>query len=218
MSTKYFIACKIVIEEAIPFMPTDMKYHEMDAALHLIPKKLQKTLQQKIDQAPPETEKIILGYGLCSNAVAGLEARKSTLVIPRIDDCIALLLGSKARYLEMQKTHKGTYYLSPGWIEAKVTLVEEFRAMEEKYGKEKTDIIKHSMLKNYTDLAYISMGRNSEASYKQFACQAAKELNLNFREEQGATNLIKKMLLGPWDHDFVVVSPGNKVNMIDFLG
>jgi len=39
---------------------------------------------------PDDFDAITLGYGLCSNAVAGLSAGRHRLVIPRAHDCITL--------------------------------------------------------------------------------------------------------------------------------
>jgi len=55
-------------------------------------------LQAAIDEAEADAEKydaLALGYGLCGNGLAGLEARSVPLVLPRAHDCITLLMGSR---------------------------------------------------------------------------------------------------------------------------
>jgi len=79
---------------------------------------------------------VVLGYGLCSNAVLGLRAGRCPLVMPRVDDC-----GSRAglqRGLRRAGAPvAGTYYLSRGWIESHVrTIFDEHEAMAERYGEE----------------------------------------------------------------------------------
>ena len=68
--------------------------------------------------AAPKVGTIILGYGLCSRAVVGLRAEGCTLVVPRVDDCIAIFLGSGDAYRTQHCSEPGTYYLTKGWIEA----------------------------------------------------------------------------------------------------
>ena len=58
-------------------------------------------LQIAIDEAEAEAGKydaIALGYGLCGNGLAGLEARSVPLVLPRAHDCITLLMGSRTEF------------------------------------------------------------------------------------------------------------------------
>ena len=77
-------------------------------------------LQAAIDEAEAQAEKydaIALGYGLCGNGLAGLEARSVPLVLPRAHDCITLLMGSRARFESYFQDHPGVYYRSAGWVE-----------------------------------------------------------------------------------------------------
>jgi len=66
---------------------------------HRTPKKLAPILQAQID-ALAEPSIVVLGYGLCGNGIVGLNTRQHTLVVPRTDDCIAMLLGSRHRDLD----------------------------------------------------------------------------------------------------------------------
>jgi hypothetical protein len=98
--------------------------------LHNYPSLLRETIQREIDRTeatdqgptaitgPPEDHAaIILGFGLCGGATAGLTTRRLPLFIPRSHDCIALLLGSRARYERELAREPATYWFSPGWIE-----------------------------------------------------------------------------------------------------
>ena len=115
------IACATVIEEMLPLLPAEMTYDILDFGLHLNPGNLRDTLQTTIDTASAEADTILLGYGLCSMAVVGLKATNCTLVVPRVDDCIAIFLGSRAAYQAQSSQEPGTYYLTKGWIEVSDT-------------------------------------------------------------------------------------------------
>ena len=88
------LACATVIEEMEPFFSSDVDFEVLDFGLHLTPESLKKTLQKSIDRAGKTHDVVLLGYGLCSMAVVGLRASNCTLVIPQVDDCIAIFLGS----------------------------------------------------------------------------------------------------------------------------
>jgi hypothetical protein len=110
------IACATVIEQVLPLLPGNMTYEVLDFGLHLNPKNLHDALQRTIDTAGAETDTVILGYGLCSRAVVGLKPAHCSLVVPRVDDCIAIFLGSQSAYKRQSSREPGTYYLTKGWI------------------------------------------------------------------------------------------------------
>jgi hypothetical protein len=210
------IACETVINEILDFMPPDMQYRSIEPGLHLQPEKLKSALQKTIDFITADADTIILGYGLCSMAVIGLRAAKSTLVVPRIDDCIAMLLGSQRNYKAQLHSEPGTYFLSKGWIESGINLVEEFRKTEARHGKRRTDVVKKLMLKNYSRLAFINPGYRDGERFRQFSRKAANDLHLSYEEIEGTTRLLRRMVHGPWNDEFVVKLPGQTIRLQDF--
>jgi hypothetical protein len=215
-ASRRVIACETVIEEMLPFLPADVPHEVLDFGLHINPAELKRVLQEKIDEASPSADVLLLGYGLCSMAVVGLTARSATLVIPRTDDCIAIFLGSCSAYKEQAKKEPGTYYLTKGWIEAGDTPFEEHKLLIEKYGEAKAERMTRLMLKNYKRLAFIDTGVYEIERYRDYARKTAEKFELRFEEIEGSPDLVKKMVFGPWDGEFVVVSPGETVTYQDF--
>ena len=214
-STK-IIACATVIEEVLPLLPAGMQYEVLDFGLHLQPENLHDTLQAAIDRASAEADTIILGYGLCSMAVVGLTPTNATLVVPRVDDCIAIFLGSGAAYQAQASQEPGTYYLTKGWIEVSDTPFEEYKRLIERYGQKRADRMMQLMLKNYTRLAFIDTGQYDQERYRDYARRTANQFGLRYEEISGSNALLKKMIFGPWDDDFVVVPPGQTITYADF--
>ena len=54
----------------------------------------------------------ILGYGLCSNGVVGVQTQNQPLIVPRVHDCISLFLGSAESHRNQLAEYPGTYYLT----------------------------------------------------------------------------------------------------------
>ena len=210
------IACATVIEEMYPLMQPDQAYEILDFGLHLRPGSLKEALQEAIDAASVEYDVIILGYGLCSMAVVGLTANDCTIVIPRVDDCIACFLGSQDAYMQQQNHEPGTYYLTKGWIEVSDTLLDEYNRMVEKYGEKTADRLMGIMLKNYKRLVFIDTGVENQEKYRAYAQKVAEKFNLRFEEMPGSNELIEKMMSQNWDTDFVVAKPGETVTYADF--
>jgi hypothetical protein len=103
-SRTLILACATVIEEMLPLMPPEMKCQVLDFGLHVNPEKLRNTLQETIDAVSTEYDTIVLGYGLCSQAIIGIKATHCRIVVPHVDDCIAIFLGSCAAYQQQFKS------------------------------------------------------------------------------------------------------------------
>lgn len=210
------IACAAVIEEMSPFIPPRMNYEVLDLGLHTNPKSLKTALQNTINSSAPDIENILLGFGLCSQAVVGLRSGSRTLIIPRLDDCIAIFLGSAAEYQKQYRSVPGTYYLTKGWIESSETPFSEYDILVKRYGEQIAQRIINQILRNYTRLAFINTGNNKLEYYREHARSMAERFNLRYEEIQGSDVIIKKMLYGPWNDEFVIIPPGKTVSFFDF--
>jgi hypothetical protein len=210
------ITCATVIEEMIPLLPSQVRTQTLDFGLHRRPDGLRRTLQDAIDASAQAADTIILGYGLCSLAVVGLHSDSCTLVVPRVDDCIAIFLGSRAAYRQQAGQEPGTYYLTKGWIQAGDGPFEAYQQLVERYGQQRADRMIRLTLKNYTRLAFINTGQYDLERFRQYARQTSVKFGLRYEEIQGSTTLVKKMIYGPWDDEFVVVPPGREIRYQDF--
>jgi hypothetical protein len=210
------IACATVIEEMRQHLPSGTECHVLDFGLHINPQELKRVLQETIDALAPEVDTILLGYGLCSMAVVGLQARDCTLVVPKVDDCIAIFLGSDAAYRKQSRREPGTYYLTKGWIEAGDDPFSEYDGLVEHYGEDKARWLMSKILNNYTRLALINTGQYEIERYRAHSQRTAARFGLRYEEIGGSSALIQKLLNGPWDGDFVVARPGDTVSYVDF--
>lgn len=211
------MACATVIEEMLPLIPEGMQKKVLDFGLHVSPDKLRTLLQEAVDTAGDEIDTILLGYGLCSQAVIGLSAQKATLVVPRVDDCIALFLGSRSAYSKQSETEPGTYYLTKGWIEVGDSPFTEYDDLVKRLGAERAARVQKIMLKNYTRLALINTGQYEIERYRQYTRQTAERFGLRFEEIEGSNELVKKLLTGDWDDEFVIVKPGESISLEHFF-
>ena len=211
------MACATVIEEMIPLLPEGMDHQVFDFGLHVNPDKLRETLQQAINEIGDKYETIILGYGLCSQAIVGIKANGAKLVVPKVDDCIAIFLGSRTNYNHQAKTEPGTYYLTKGWIEVGDSPFSEYDYTVERYGKERADRIYRLMMRNYKRLALINTGQYKLDKYRDYTQKTAAKFNLRYEEIEGSNALVKKMIFGPWDDEFVIINPGETFTMDQFF-
>lgn len=217
-STTKIIACKTVIKELGPLLPEAMGREVFDFGRHNQPEILNKKLQERIDRST-KVKTIVLGYGLCSQAVIGLKATTGRLVIPKVDDCIGLVMGSTQKYRQQVRKDPGTYYLTRAWIAACDSPFEEHARLEKQYGPEKAGQITATLLKNYHSLAFVDTGHDKQKDIDQcraYVQKTARQFDLQYKEIKGATALLQKMVRGPWDDDFIVIDAGEVVTYAHF--
>jgi hypothetical protein len=119
------ISCEVMKEELLIIKPkTSTEYEFVPMGFHKYPDKLRNELQSIIDRSKGFTN-IILGFGLCGGAAHNLKASEIPLIIPRVHDCIPILLGSKEEYDHQREKEKGTFYLSRGWMISQKDIITE---------------------------------------------------------------------------------------------
>jgi len=213
------IACQVFVEELRSMLPDDVAVETLEMSLHERPRSLRQMLQESVD-ASAGYDTIIVGYGMCGQAAVGLRATHSRLVLPRVDDCIAMFLGSRAAYRTEHQKEAGTYFLTKGWIGSGVTTpFSAYDAVRQRWGQERADRMMGMMLGHYRRLAFIRTGDDDEAlaAERARAQQTARDFGLRYEEIEGSRDLVRPLLYGPWDERFIVVPVGGTVRLSDFL-
>jgi len=213
----------------------------LEQHLHNTPDIMNKKLQEAIDGVSSSYKKIILGYGLCSNGVVGLKSEKHEIMIPRVDDCISLFLGSKERYLEEFKKDPATYYLCRGWIEyggdpyrgylvwtdqedkIPASWLSSRKAYGLKYDKEMAKFLFIEMMKNYNQVTLID-NNDLDSIHRKYAedmvdfMSLMLERDVVLKEIKGSPEFIKKLARGSFDDiNFLKIKPGCKIIQEDFI-
>lgn len=221
----HIIACRVFSRELSYY--ASISPHVVDITwlpqgLHDTPAVLNKMLQNTLDELYRQRESrllkhwpdyIVLGYGLCSNGIIGLQSRDTPLIVPKTDDCIGVFLGSQKRYLELFQKHNGTYWLNNGWIEtgfvpSKAMLDKRYEEYVHRYGQDNANFLQEQdrqWISNYNTCGYIVSSVYDCPDYSTLAEQIAKERNWALCRVQGDVRLIKAMTEGAWnDSDFLI--------------
>ena len=220
------IACKVFQFFIEKYFPSGFIQNIifLDYGLHRVPKNLKTALQEQLDQITTPSL-VILGYGLCGNGLNGIYAGSHTLLVPRTDDCIAILLGSYQSYQREFSTIPGTYYLTKGWLESGSNPLQEFQEYKERYGEEKATWLMDTQYHNYKRIAFIAHEQKDLDRYRQTAQDVAKyceRWGMSYEEMLGSDQYIRRLAetalaLDIKNEDFIVIPPGGELKQRDFI-
>ncbi len=173
-----FIACPAVIGELADGATEGVDCHELEAQLHVSPERLKEALRVAVAEADKPGATIVLGYGLCSNSVLGLKTEHATLVVPRVDDCIAMLLGSNEAFAAESEKERGSYYVAKAYLEECDTIMSEHEKLVEKRGRERAEQMMRLLLKHYTRIVLVDTGRYDMEPHRARVADFAETFDL----------------------------------------
>ena len=114
----------------------------MKVGLHSIIKDLQHEVVLAATEMAPYVDAILLGYGLCGNALKDHDELLSDSPVPvflpmdgdhPVDDCVGLIIGGRENYYEEQCKVAGTMFINSGFMRHWKTVFYEGRTAG-KYG------------------------------------------------------------------------------------
>jgi hypothetical protein len=201
--------------------------------LHRQPADLQTRLQREIDASAGQGyDAVVMVYGLCGRATTGITARDARVVVPRAHDCITLFLGSRARYTEQHEQSPGTYwyaldYIERGSLDGSLTALgadgtggglieDEYDQYVAKYGKDNADYLMEVMgawRAHYTRAAFIDTGVGHSQPVEAKARAEAERRGWTFERVAGDLVLVRRLLNGDWNEDFLILQPGERLGM-----
>jgi hypothetical protein len=224
------ISCEVLFREmchACAHSPHQVDLEFLPKGLHdLGGKPMAARIQEAVDRTGEgEYQAILLGYGLCGNGLDGLTARHTRLVLPRAHDCIALLMGSHARYQAYFDGNPGTYYRSTGWLERGQGLQqlthhtlgfdESLDALVRRYGEDNGRYLFEEMTRyrsQYRKLTFIETGLEAGGEFIAEASAEAREKGWSFERLPGDLAWLGRLVEGVWpEAEFVVAEPGQRI-------
>ena len=226
------LSCLVLQDLLVDLLPDGLARQVtfMDYGLHRVPAKMAGALQEVLDGLA-EPSLVVLGYGLCGTGLKGLRAGRHTLLVPRVDDCITLLLGSYRAYMREFQAVPGTYYLSKGWLESGSHPLKEYQEYTPKYGAEQAMWIMDQQYQHYERLVLVTHSQADQESYRPQALEVARfceRWGMRYEEILGsggyvrrligvATALVSASQCIPPDGDFLIIPPGGEIRQEMFM-
>lgn len=176
---------------------------------HRDPKEMRQHILEALQTLKEQADVVLVAMGFCGGSWENVEV-PCTLVIPRIDDCVSLLLQNGDEPVCNLKEQGHLY------VREKDPRRESFHAIFDKLTQdidEETRKRYHQdWMKLYTHIDIMDTGLNNcrRAEYQAIVQRDADWLGAKLSYVQGGTHLLEKLFSGNWDEQFLVLEPGRK--------
>lgn len=205
----YVHAAQKKYQTEYPVIEVDRNYHDR-------PKLLRELLEEAIEKVPEDVDTLLIAMGACGNCWEGISWR-GTLVIPRMDDCVTILLHQDDTWYPNLKQAGHFYQIDEE--NDHFLLTNMYRKFVEKYGERRAKRICEMMFGNYTNVDVVDTGV-FDCHTEAYVAKMQKEADfihvpLNF--VKGSNYIIEKLITRKWDEQFIILQPGEKIDAQQFL-
>ena len=210
---------KEYVDAAQKEMNTEHPVTVIDRIYHAEPDKMKEVIRSEISNLPTSYDTILVSMGFCGGTWDHVSFDRR-VVIPRVDDCISLLLHTDDEYRPNRK--------EPGHLYLYESDPEEFSALKIMEGSEfESDLLRnvnqedlyHYWFDQYHTMDIIDTGLNRcyEVDYVEKAQEHADKINADLGYVEGGYLLLKKLVSAKWDEQFIVAEPGTVIKHGDFF-
>ncbi|QDR81644.1 DUF1638 domain-containing protein [Sporomusa termitida] len=192
-------------------LPATVDCEFLDFSWHAFPDELHQEIQRRID-ASQNYDLIILTYGRCSHALAGLVSASVPMVVPAAHDCVSLLLGSDRRRQQLSARNPAVYYFSQGWLKYGRDPYAEYQEYLEKYGEEDALYLIQTLYGKYEEAVFIRTCEGETLRQcRQQVNRIAGFFNWKVSEVPGDLALLAAVVNRELLPDVIRVAPGNPI-------
>ena len=187
----------------------------IESGLHNYPQKLNARILEILDRI--EADRVLMVLGFCGNSIQGIASKNYELIIPRVDDCISLLIGSAKDRVKISEEY-AAYFLTDGWMRGERNLWVEYQYTVDKYGEEEAKSIAKTMYGHYRTLGLLDAGVNPIEPLIESTKIIANTLKLEQKVIPASLTYIEQLLTGPWTTDkFIIKKQNSEITAADLL-
>ena len=160
--------------------------------------------------------RVLMALGQCGNSLTGIAAGNFELILPKVDDCLSLLIGSNSEKARINLQDKA-FFLTMGWLKGESTIMSQYKQSVEKYGEDVALSIMEMMYEHYETMGLIDTGAAPIEKLWNEAEEITTLLGLKRKVYKGTISYVEELLTGPWPAErFIVKKPGEAISDQDF--
>lgn len=218
--TPIILACrnlKLHLEKAQEAMHTQIPVIELDTSLHKEPEKMREKILEEIQNIPEKYDTILVAMGFCGGSWKDVAVNR-TIVIPKMDDCITMLL-TLSDVPNANLKHSGRMYLTDNRDDG-MTIPGIRDSLIAEYGEKKGNRIFDLWFDSYRMISIIDTGiyDSYDPDFIAFAKESARLIDGEIEHVPGSNLVLEKLLSQRWDDQFFVLKPGQTITEEDLLG
>lgn len=210
------VACNTLKDEINKIksdLKIDTKIFWVDSGLHNYPDKLNKKIQETVDQVKDTDNKLLL-FGYCGRSIEGIQTNNSRIIFPAVDDCISLFLGGVEIKEKLQKK-ADAYYFTRGYLENEYNIWSEYKYCIDKFGKERSKKLMKRMFKNYKLIRVINTKAYNIEKIIPKTKMIAEEFDLGHEIIEGDLSILYEAFQQNWKNNFIIKNKGEKISLND---
>ena len=197
-------------------MKTNYPVIEIDRNYHDRPKILRTLVEEALAKFPADIDTILVAMGACGNCWEGMVIDKK-VVIPRMDDCVTILLHKNDEWHPNLKKPGHFYQIDEDNDHFLLTTI--YKKAVEKYGERRAKRICNIMFESYTNVDVVDTGV-FDCHTEDFVTKMQREadfIHVPLGYVEGSNIVIEKLVSGNWDDQFVIVEAGTMIEGRMFL-
>lgn len=203
------------VEAAQERMATRFPVVELDRRFHTEPKQMRSHILKALDDLHADCDTVLVAMGYCGGSWNHIPITRR-VVMPKVDDCITLLLHTndtphtnlkKVGHMYFRDCDTGPYSIE--------SMKEEICRT---YGMEFGTSIFGSWFQNYTSADIIDTGVYDCYS-EEYVADVQKNVDLircSLGYVEGSNRILEKLVSGRWDEQFVILESGREMTEQDF--
>lgn len=174
-----------------PHEPVEVLLRVLDMGLHRSRTVLRDALAKAAHELRPHVDALLLGYGLCGNALEDPRAMLDVdlpVFLPMdqghpVDDCVALCLGGRDCYYAEQRKMPGTFFVTPGWSQ-------HWRRMLDSHSGEVAQPLLKRVLAGYDRALLVQTPALADDEMRRRGAEFSRQTGLRLEVRQGTMDLL----------------------------
>ena len=170
------------------------------------PGRMKLQIVRAAEKMPKDIDTVLVAMGFCGGSWNQVEASRR-LVIPRVDDCVSMLLNGEEGHSTNPK-EMGHLYITEQEPDS------SGKRLCQQCPRWKVDACYPKWFANHSQMDIVDTGVFDchTEDYVEKAQKCADDLHCNLDYVSGSNALLEKLIDGQWDTGFLVVEPGQRIH------
>lgn len=195
---------------------TDFPVVFLDRRYHVEPVHMRTHVLAALRELPNEVDTVLVAMGFCGGSWQDVSCPKR-LVIPRVDDCVSLVMTTTEK-VEPCTKQMGHMYVFGGEAGG-FSIGGIYESLMRTYDPETAQSVFDMMFENYRHVDIIDTGVYDcyDPVFVETVQADADRIRAELDFVPGGNLLLEKLVSGRWDEQFFIVEPDRRITQGDFF-